>query len=295
MSTSIPVLALTLGIAFIVQSSQKASPQFTLSSYQKSCSNIKVEDGNLLSATCLKIDGSPNNTSIRIPEIENINGVLIFNNLQNSSTYQKSCSNIKVEEGNLLSATCLKIDGSPNNTSIHIPGIENINGVLTFNNLQNSSTYQKSCSNIKVEEGNLLSATCLKIDGSPNNTSIHIPGIENINGVLMFSNDRNSSTYQKSCSNIKVEDGNLLSATCLKIDGSPNNTSIRIPGIENINGVLTFNNLQNSSTYQKSCSNIKVEDGNLLSATCLKIDGSPNNTSIRIPGIENINGVLMFK
>ncbi|MEH2243287.1 CVNH domain-containing protein, partial [Nostoc sp.] len=86
----------------------------------------------------------------------------------------------------------------------------------------------------------------------------------------------------------------LLSATCIKIDGSYNNTSIRIPGIENINGVLTLNNSYSSSSYQKSCSNIKVESGDLLSATCIKIDGSYNNTSIRIPGIENINGVLKF-
>jgi len=41
----------------------------------------------------------------------------------------------------------------------------------------------------------------------------------------------------------------LLSATCIKIDGSYNNTSIRIPGIENINGVLTFNNSYSSSSW----------------------------------------------
>ncbi|MEH2161531.1 MAG: CVNH domain-containing protein, partial [Nostoc sp.] len=162
---------------------------------------------------------------------------------------QKSCSNIKVENGDLLSATCIKIDGSYNNTSIHIPGIENINGVLTFNNSYSSSSYQKSCSNIKVENGDLLSATCIKIDGSYNNTSIRIPGIENINGVLTFNNSYSSSSYQKSCSNIKVENGDLLSATCIKIDGSYNNTSIRIPGIENINGVLTFNNSYNCSSW----------------------------------------------
>ncbi|GAB1539436.1 hypothetical protein NUACC21_21020 [Scytonema sp. NUACC21] len=87
----------------------------------------------------------------------------------------------------------------------------------------------------------------------------------------------------------------MLSATCKKIDGILNNTSIRIFGIENVNGVLTFNHLNNSSSFQTSCFNIKVEDGDLLSATCKKIDGSLNNTSIRILGIENVNGVLMFK
>ncbi|NMG22914.1 hypothetical protein, partial [Brasilonema bromeliae] len=74
-----------------------------------------------------------------------------------------------------------------------------------------------------------------------------------------------------------------------------NHTSIRIPGIENIDGVLTFQNPNNSSTYQKSCSEIQVEHGDLLSATCVRIDGSRNHTSIRIPGIENIDGVLTFQ
>ena len=79
LATSASVLALTLGIAFVAQPAQKASAQVTFSSHQKSCFNIKVEDGHLLSATCIKIDGSLKNTSIRIPRIENINGVLTFN------------------------------------------------------------------------------------------------------------------------------------------------------------------------------------------------------------------------
>ncbi|MEH2244475.1 hypothetical protein, partial [Nostoc sp.] len=89
LASSASVLTLTFGIAFVAQPAQKASAQVTFSSYQKSCSNIKVENGNLLSATCIKIDGSYNNTSIRIPGIENINGVLTFNNSYSSSSYQK--------------------------------------------------------------------------------------------------------------------------------------------------------------------------------------------------------------
>jgi hypothetical protein len=87
LATSASVLGLTFGIAFVAQPAQKASAQVTFSSYQKSCSNIKVKDGDLLSATCMKIDGSYNNTSIHIPGIENINGVLTFNNSYNSSSW----------------------------------------------------------------------------------------------------------------------------------------------------------------------------------------------------------------
>ncbi|MEH2457553.1 CVNH domain-containing protein, partial [Nostoc sp.] len=113
----------------------------------------------------------------------------------------------------------------------------------------NYSSYQKSCFNIKVEDGDLLSATCITISGRLNKTSIRIPGIENIGGLLTFNNPNNYSSYQKSCFNIKVEDGDLLSATCITISGRLNKTSIRIPGIENIDGLLTFNNPSNSSSW----------------------------------------------
>lgn len=139
LATSISVLALTVSISFATQPSQKAFAQVKFSSYQKSCFNIKVKK-DLLSATCIKIDGKINNTSIHIPGIENINGILTFNNPNNFSSYQKTCFNMKVK-GDLLSATCIKIDGRLNNTSIHLPGIENINGVLTFNNPNNFSSW----------------------------------------------------------------------------------------------------------------------------------------------------------
>lgn len=81
------VVVLTLSIAFVAQPIQKASAQVTFSSYQKSCLNIKVKDGDLLSATCRTRDGKLNNTYIRIPGIENIDGLLTFNNPNNSSIY----------------------------------------------------------------------------------------------------------------------------------------------------------------------------------------------------------------
>ncbi|WP_157816483.1 CVNH domain-containing protein [Nostoc flagelliforme] len=141
MAASGRVVVLTLSIAFVAQPIQKASAQVTFSSYQKSCLNIKVKDGDLLSATCRTRDGKLNNTYIRIPGIENIDGLLTFNNPNNSSSYQKSCLNIKVKDGDLLSATCRTRDGKLNNTYIRIPGIENIDGLLTFNNPNNSSIY----------------------------------------------------------------------------------------------------------------------------------------------------------
>ncbi|MDZ8263219.1 hypothetical protein [Nostoc sp. ChiQUE01b] len=87
LAISASVLALTFGIAFVAQPAQKASAKVISSTYQKTCSNIQVQDGDLLSATCIRTDGRLNNTSLRIPGIENIDGVLTFNNPNNTGSY----------------------------------------------------------------------------------------------------------------------------------------------------------------------------------------------------------------
>ncbi|MEH2279422.1 MAG: LamG-like jellyroll fold domain-containing protein [Nostoc sp.] len=101
-----------------------------------------------------------------------------------------------------------------------------------------SSTYQQSCSDISIQ-GNVLSATCTKSDGSLNNTSIVLKGIENIDGELKLTDPNKPSSYQETCTEIFIQ-GNVLSATCKKADGSPNKTSIVLDGIENIDGNLTY-------------------------------------------------------
>lgn len=103
---------------------------------------------------------------------------------------------------------------------------------------------------------------------------------------------QSASTYQMSCSNIQIA-GSTLSASCRRNNGSFDNTSILVRGIENVNGVLQSNGLVQASTFQNSCTDIGVA-GSTLSANCRRLDGSFNRTSILIPGIENSNGVLRY-
>ncbi|MDZ8222496.1 MULTISPECIES: CVNH domain-containing protein [unclassified Nostoc] len=101
------------------------------------------------------------------------------------------------------------------------------------------SSYQNSCRNIDVS-GATLTASCRRINGTYNSTSILIRGIFNGNGVLLYtSNPRSASSYQNSCRNINVA-GATLTASCRRINGTYNSTSILIKGIDNINGVLRY-------------------------------------------------------
>jgi uncharacterized protein YecT (DUF1311 family) len=111
---------------------------------------------------------------------------------------------------------------------------------------QSGSTYQNSCKDVQLT-GVTLSATCRRVDGSFNETSISVRGIDNIDGVLKFSSTAKASTFQNSCTDIEVA-GRTLSANCRRIDGTLNQTSISIPGIENIDGVLRYQSSQASVT-----------------------------------------------
>ena len=101
-----------------------------------------------------------------------------------------------------------------------------------------------------------------------------------------------SSSYQETCTEISVS-GNVLSATCQRRDGSLNQSSIVLKGIENIDGQLTITDPNKPSNFQGSCTDISI-NGDVLSATCNKADGSPNQTSIVLKGIENIDGNLTY-
>jgi murein DD-endopeptidase MepM/ murein hydrolase activator NlpD len=110
--------------------------------------------------------------------------------------------------------------------------------------------------------------------------------------VLPEASATKNSSYQLTCSNISVE-GDTLLADCRKRNQTIKRTSIRILGIENIDGDLKDNGTKNPSTYQNSCNNISVA-GATLSANCRKINGSYKSTSILIPGIQNIDGTLSY-
>ena len=99
------------------------------------------------------------------------------------SSFQHSCRDIGVA-GATLHATCRRINGSWNRTAIQIRGIENINGNLRVAGA-NPSSYQLSCRNIGAN-GDVLFATCRRVDGAWQPTSVHILDIANIDGVLRY-------------------------------------------------------------------------------------------------------------
>jgi len=57
---------------------------------------------------------------------------------------------------------------------------------------------------------------------------------------------------------------------------------------------LQFNGMDQPSTFQNSCAGIGIA-GATLFAHCRRIDGGFNRTSILVPGIANINGVLRYQ
>ncbi|MBN3897736.1 MAG: CVNH domain-containing protein [Nostoc sp.] len=101
-----------------------------------------------------------------------------------------------------------------------------------------------------------------------------------------------SSSYQKTCNQISVS-GNVLSANCRRINGTFNETSIVLRGIENINGTFKVTDPAKISNYQSTCDDIRIR-GNDLTATCKRRNGTLKRTSIVLQGIENINGVLKY-
>jgi hypothetical protein len=115
------------------------------------------------------------------------------------------------------------------------------------------------------------------------------------NLYFIFSANRaqaEASSYQNSCNGISIS-GNLLSANCRDRNGQFRQSSLRLKGIENINGALTVTSSDRVSNFQLSCNSIFIRR-NVLSATCKKMNGNLEQTSITLNGIENINGALMY-
>ncbi|MBD2162832.1 hypothetical protein H6G04_00275 [Calothrix membranacea FACHB-236] len=99
-------------------------------------------------------------------------------------------------------------------------------------------------------------------------------------------------SYQKSCFRISLQ-GNVLSATCLTRNQSDSDTSIRLKGIENIDGKLVVINPQKDADFYLTCRNVDVFDDE-IEGDCQKTNGDFISTSTTIKGIENINGELKY-
>ena len=111
---------------------------------------------------------------------------------------------------------------------------------------------------------------------------------------------RSPSSFQTTCRNIATAEGqpNVLIASCQTINilgGGEKNSAILLRGINNDNGVLKDDGTNNPTSFQNTCSDIKILDGkNLLGATCLTKDGLRKNSAIYIQGIDNNDGRLIY-
>jgi len=104
---------------------------------------------------------------------------------------------------------------------------------------------------------------------------------------------KETSSFQYSCNDIKIgNEADVLTAQCRKYNGAMQSTSIRLRGIHNMNGVLA-QNAQGDSSFQKSCANVFV-CGTLLMASCKTRTGSYTDSMIKISGMHNINGTLVY-
>lgn len=93
-------------------------------------------------------------------------------------------------------------------------------------------------------------------------------------------------------------------AVCKKRDGSPNKTSFAFPGLQNLDGKLTFTS--GPTNYLESCDpnsiRLQVPSKAMTGIRVARITGFCKNkagrsgpTSIDLNGLENIDGVLMMK
>lgn len=100
------------------------------------------------------------------------------------------------------------------------------------------SPYALNCEDINIY-GSLLEANCRKNDQSLNETHLLLRGIENIDGTLQVTSSYRPANFDESCRSISIS-GDVISAQCRTRNGRWVSTSLRLNGIENIDGELTY-------------------------------------------------------
>lgn len=102
-----------------------------------------------------------------------------------------------------------------------------------------TSSFQHSCSSIDVAEGqDVLSAQCKKMNGSPQAASLRLRGIHNMDGVLVNTNQGESS-FHRSCKDVFVC-GTTVMASCRMKNGKYKDANVKLVGIHNMDGQLTY-------------------------------------------------------
>ncbi len=105
-------------------------------------------------------------------------------------------------------------------------------------NAQGASSFADSCTNISINNGKLL-ATCKTKNGSNQNTSLTIQGVYNNNGQLVQGDISKASTFNQTCTDVSME-GDELSVYCRQNNGESRRSAVRLRGIHNNDGKLTY-------------------------------------------------------
>jgi CVNH domain len=103
------------------------------------------------------------------------------------------------------------------------------------------------------------------------------------------------SSFQRSCfrPDMAID---LLTAYCDDRNGQAQAASIRVRGIENQNGNLVdTRNRRKKSTFQNSCTNIRLYNERYITASCTTRSGMQKFTYVELNGIANINGRLLYE
>jgi CVNH domain len=165
-----------------------------------------------------------------------------------AGSYRQSCNACTANGGN-LSAVCRTINSQDNRTTLDgyqacRSGIINIDGYLTCNKGDGplpAGTYPASCRDLNVEK-NTLYGNCRNVNGDWKQASLDLGHcnypIYNSDGVLACTLPY--GTYQRSCRNARVQNGQLF-AECKTNSGAWANTVAPVAcnrDLANINGAL---------------------------------------------------------
>ncbi|MEY3868437.1 MAG: hypothetical protein RLZZ338_2328, partial [Cyanobacteriota bacterium] len=120
------------------------------------------------------------------------------------------------------------------------------------------STYQLNCEDISIY-GSELEANCRKSDQSLNHTYLRLRGIENIDGTLRVTSSYRPANFDESCDSISIS-GDVISAQCRTRNGRWVSTSLRLNGIENIDGELTYTSEPTNTSVEPTNTSVEVDE-----------------------------------
>lgn len=104
------------------------------------------------------------------------------------------------------------------------------------------SSFQFSCTLAYIQTDSKVAnlvAFCGTRNGARIRSVVRLKGIDNQNGILVDNGGNSDSSFQRSCYGLTVV-GDELFATCFKANGQRVPSKIKIEGISNQDGFLTY-------------------------------------------------------